>query len=599
MRKTIFTLLLSVCVMMGVQAQTLLYANDFEIGLEGSTIVGNGALVPSGHALHGRVFHNSAGGQAVRANYLLLPPTLMVDLANSGSNALTISFWVNRATATGFYWSALFSAYGAAPNPNNTWPMMVLQTRGVGQVNANGTWSDFTDAQNVKGTNTVSTAWIDAGTWKFYTAVFTPTNLKVYIDGAIMNEWQLNGTPAGGSIAGMFTAGTSMAYVCLGGNQAWNWNDPDPAFMYDRLKIYSGALTTAQINSLMATDQLSSPVLTVSASEIYLDEKFTTQTMVVNGNNLTQDITLTAPAGITVNPTFIPRNAAADVNVTVSFDGSTVSSGNISIVSGAMSRSVFVRSSLTQFVPIYSSGNMIADPTFSAATLAAGGFTGWGPTGITRANAFSGRGSAFVRGSCWPDGGSIDRPLTAANGNELKPNTTYRLRARLNIKANPDRFFQFQIEGFNGTASLFFPLRSTPGWVQFDTTFTTGATVTVGRGIYFNSCSSASPALTDTAYIDNYELYEVPIGTNIQQPKVQHNKVYLLNQRIVSEFNLNSPAEVTLSVYDMRGKMLLKSNRHFNRGLNSLHLENLLPNGIYIVKLHSVEFKLTNKLFVP
>jgi len=598
MKKIISTLLLCGMVMAGVHAQTLLYSNDFESGLSGSTIVGTGALVSSGDPARGTVFHNSAGGQAVRANYMLLPPTIMTDLATSATNALTISFWVNRSTASGFFWSPLFSMYGAAPNPANTWPMMVLQTRGVVQVNANGTWSDFVNTQNVAGTNAVSTAWIDGGNWRFYTAVLTPTNVKVYIDGAIMNEWQLNGTPAGGSIAGLFTAGTLMPYICLGGNQAWNWNDPDPAFMYDKLKIYSGALTTAQINSLMTTDQLSSPILTVSSQAVYLDEKFTSQVIVVNGANLSQDITITAPAGITVNPLTIPRTSASDVNVTISFDGSTVTSGNISIVSGTMNRSVYVKTSVTNFVPLYVSGNMIADPTFSAASLSAGGFTGWGPTGIVNANAFSGRGSAFVRGSCWPDGGSIDRPLTAANNNELKPNTSYRLRAMVRIQAATGRFYQFEIEGFNGTASLRFPLHATAGWVQFDTIFTTGATVTVGKGIYFNSCTSATPALTDSAFIDNYELYEVPVGTRTQLVSLAGNKVYLQQNQIVSEFSLNNPAEVTLNVYDMQGKSLQKTTRNFGNGLNNMTMDHKLAAGIYIVKLQTNEFILKQKIFV-
>ena len=600
MKRTIFTLLLAGLVMAGAYAQTLLYQNDFEDGLAGSTIVGSGAIVNSGDPARGIVFHNSAGGQAVRSNYLLLPPSIMTDLAASASNALTISFWVNRATATGFYWSPLFSAYGGPPTPNNTWPMMVLQKRGVVQVNANGTWSDFINSQNLAGTNNVSTAWIDGGNWRFYTAVLTPTNVKVYIDGAIMNEWQLNGEPMGGSIAGIFTAGAQMPHICLGGNQAWNWNDPDPAFMYDKLKIYSGALTTAQINSLMLTNQLSATVLTVNTSAVYLDEFFSSQNIIVNGSNLNNNISITAPAGINVSVTSIPQNAAADVAVAVSFDGVNPASGNITVSSGTMTRTVFVRANKTNFVPAYPSGNMIADPTFSAASLAAGGFTGWGPTGITHELAYSGRGSAFIRGSCWPDGGSIDRGLTAANSNELKPNTQYRLRAMINIKATPGRHFQFQIEGYDGTASLFIPLYATVGWVQFETTFTTGATVNVGRGIYFNSCVPAAvmPLITDSAFIDNYELYEVPVGVNTQQLTINSPKVYLLNNALIGTFNLNNQSDVTLSVFNMQGKSIMNLSRNFDAGNQTMTIDNRLQNGIYIVKLHSKEFTVTSKLIV-
>ena len=598
MKRTIFTLLLAGFVMAGAFAQTLLYENDFEDGLAGATIVGTGAIVDSGDPAHGMVFHNSAGGQAVRSNYMLLPATIMTDLAAAESNALTISFWVNKSTATGFYWSPMFSAYGAAPNPNNTWPMMVLQTRGVVQVNANGTWSDFVDNQNLAGTNTVSTAWIDAGDWKFYTAVLTPTNVKVYIDGAIMNEWQLNGDVAGGSIAGLFSAGTQMPYICLGGNQAWNWNDPDPAFMYNKLKIYSGALSTAQINSLMINNQLSAPVLTVNTSAVYLDEFYSSQNIIINGSNLSEDISIVAPAGINVSVTSIPQNNASDVSVSVSFDGVNSASGVITINSGSLSRTVNVRANTTNFVPAYASGNMIADPTFSAASLSAGGFGGWGPTGITNEKAYSGRGSAYIRGTCWPDGGSIDRALTAANGNQLKPNTTYRLRAMLNIKASPGTNFQFEIEGYDGTTNLYIPLYATDGWVQFDNTFTTGATVTVDKGIYFNSCSGASPLITDSAFIDNYELYEVPIGTSTHEMIVSSPKVYMHNNAVISTFTLSNQSEVSLAVYDLQGKAVMQSSRVLDAGNQTLSIDNNLQHGIYIVKLHSYEFTITSKLIV-
>jgi PA14 domain./F5/8 type C domain./Domain of unknown function (DUF303). len=211
------------------------------------------------------------------------------------------------------------------------------------------------------------------------------------------------------------------------------------------------------------------------------------------------------------------------------------------------------------YTPYYSSGNMIADPTFSATTLAAGGFGGWGPTGISHANVFCGSGCGYVLGNCWPNGGSIDRSLTTANGNALRAQTKYRLRAMINSKASPGKYFQFQIEGVNGTANQFFYLPNTNGWKQIDTTFTTGATV-IEKGIYFNSCTSATPASTDTCFIDNYELYEVPTG----EPRITTSisGLYLKAGSSPSTFNvtcnnlsapitLSAPAGITLSTYSI------------------------------------------------
>jgi len=569
----------------GAKAQTLLYSNDFESGLNGATIVGNGAIEDSSNPSHGMVFHNAAGGQATRTNYLTLPTTLFSDLQTAATNALSISFWVNKGTAANYYWSPIFSAYGVAPAPNNGTPMMVLQTRGVAQTNLGGTWCDYTDAQNVKSTNTVSTTWIDDANWHFYTATFTPTSVKVYIDGAVMNEWTLNGTDAGGSAAGLFSIGSALPYICLGGNQAWNWNDPDPAFLYDKLKIYAGALTTSQINSLIASDGLVAPVLTSSKSALYFDDKYKSDTIVVNGANLGSDITLASPAGITLGLTSILKTAASDVKVSVTWNGTTAVNGDITLTSGTTIVTVPVKTSTDSYVPAYPTGNMIADPTFSAVSLAAGGFSGWGPTAITNTKAYSGRGSAFIRGTCWPDGGSIDRTLSDANGNALVANSTYRLRAMVNSKATVGKSFQFEVEGVNGAASILFQLPNTNGWKQIDTTFTTAATITTGKGIYFNSCGTATPAITDTCFIDNYELYKVAnVATGVNT--INGNKVstFVRNNKVVSNFTLDNATEVTVSLYNTNG-MLIESNRSMGQmGDNERVFNTKLSSGVYLIR---------------
>ncbi len=80
MKKQLLSLLLVCALFGGAQAQTLLYSNDFEAGLGGATIVGNGTLTASGDVNHGQVFHNAAGGQATRTNYLLLPNDIFSNL---------------------------------------------------------------------------------------------------------------------------------------------------------------------------------------------------------------------------------------------------------------------------------------------------------------------------------------------------------------------------------------------------------------------------------------------------------------------------------------------------------------------------------------
>jgi hypothetical protein len=587
MKKLILLLVaIATSALFSINAQTLLYSNDFESGLNGSTIVGNGVIEASGDAAHGQVFHNDPTlTNAVRTNYLLLPTTIFSDFQTSGSQGLTVSFWVNKNNATNYYWSPMFGAYGAAPSGGNGKPALTLMSRATGLVNfdynnsINGTnygWSDF-----IWGDYT-STAWLDAGGWHFYTFTITPTTGIVYIDGVLKNQWTFNN-----NVNGLFNVASEIKYATLGGNQAWSWNDPDPAFSFDKLKIYAAALNSAQINSLMTTDGLVAPVLTASISALYFDDKFTSESFVVNGANLATDITISAPAGITLGQTTISKSAATDVSVSAVWDGTTSVVGNITLTSGAKTVDIAVKTSTnTCYTPAYATGNMIADPTFSAASLAAGGFGSWGPTAIVYKNAYCGRGTAYVRGSCWPDGGSLNRALNTANGNALMPLTQYRLRAMINSQASPGTYFHFQIEGVNGSDNIFFNLPNTNGWKQIDTTFTTGATVTE-HGIYFNSCNAASPAITDTCFIDNYELYAVPsVTTSVNSiDAVQNQHIYVDGNKLVIDMNLSKASSVQFFIYNSQGSCINQTIAKLeNEGNITKTLTAPQNRGVYFVK---------------
>lgn len=227
---------------------TPVYFNSFDASLGGCTIKGGGEIKYVGGAF-GNVFSNAMDG--MRQNYLVLPEDVLSHSAET--EALTISVWVNRGNETvssHYMWSPLFTAYGAEAT-ENTWPMLACQYRGVLQVN-NGTWSDYTDDQNVKGVNGVyhdATDWLADGNWHYYTATFTPTTAKVYFDGEIVNEWEIDGVA--NSAAGMFANGGDFHHICLGGNQAWNWGDPDPGFWFDDIAIYNQELSQEQIKTVM------------------------------------------------------------------------------------------------------------------------------------------------------------------------------------------------------------------------------------------------------------------------------------------------------------------------------------------------------------
>jgi len=228
-----------------------IWFNSFDAGDKGCIINGGGEYRWVG-GLYGNVFSNAMNG--MRQNYLQLPAGLFGQSAET--QALTIGVWVNRGNETEsahYNWSPLISAYSSKSETDNGMPMFVCQYRGVLQLNING-WSDYTDAQNVNGVNAVyhndsGADWLADGEWHYYTATFTPTTAKVYIDGELANAWEIDGVD--NTAAGLFSNGSELTHICLGGNQAWNWGDPDPGFWFDDIAFFNQELSQAQIQNII------------------------------------------------------------------------------------------------------------------------------------------------------------------------------------------------------------------------------------------------------------------------------------------------------------------------------------------------------------
>lgn len=213
----------------------------------------------------GDFFQND--GSAVRTSYCLLPEDVLAHSAKT--HELTIAFWVSAVgfTPNQYTYAPMFTAY-AQKNSTNTYPMMALQSRGPIQVNCSG-WCDFVGAQNVDGKVNIYNQnaweagdaaynfvnnWLEDQKWHYYTAVFTDTNAKVFLDGEIKNEWNVDGVTDGQVISGLFDHGDELKYVCLGGNQAWDWNDNDAPFRFARLLIKNSKMTQGEIKTQMLAD---------------------------------------------------------------------------------------------------------------------------------------------------------------------------------------------------------------------------------------------------------------------------------------------------------------------------------------------------------
>ena len=223
--------------------------------LNGAKIVGGGQIVDEGGNF-GKVFQNAKGG--MRENYLQLPEDVFVKAG--GNDEFTISLWVNAKNAgesAEYMWCPMFTAYDSNVAGTGC-PMFACQYRGGVQVNCNGNdnqgdaWCDYGDELCDQGKVTIlhnETDWLADKEWHHYTATFTKTSAAVYFDGKLINSWTIDGMSRGQRCE-MF-GDSRFNLFCVGGMQAWNWGDPDPAFMFDDVAIYDKALNADQIKSII------------------------------------------------------------------------------------------------------------------------------------------------------------------------------------------------------------------------------------------------------------------------------------------------------------------------------------------------------------
>lgn len=240
------------------------YQQDFS-STDGLTIVGGGSFVED--ATFGHAYQN--GGGAVRSHYLLLPEDVLSHAKET--QQMTIAFWVNAANAgalNNYTYAPFFTAYAKAPGTSNTSPMLALQSRGPVQINNSG-WCDFTGTNHVDGKVNIYHQnaweatdasylfvrnWLDDSKWHYYTITFKAKEVIQYMDGEVTNHWTLYPTMEGQNITGLFDHGDDLKYICLGGNQAWDWGDNDAKFMFAKLLIQNNAMSQDDIKAKMASD---------------------------------------------------------------------------------------------------------------------------------------------------------------------------------------------------------------------------------------------------------------------------------------------------------------------------------------------------------
>jgi len=317
------------------------------------------------------------------------------------------------------------------------------------------------------------------------------------------------------------------------------------------------------------------PIITTSVPYLVFDEVNPTGSFNVTGFSLSNAITITTPAGISADQSSLASNATG-VKVNVTYDGSASTSDYITLTSGTTTKRIRVKANKNSdcFTKLYTTlPNIIADPYFNSLST----YAGWGSKSIINDTTLVQCGSICVMltGAC---GTSLDYSLTG----KITANTTYHLKVMVN--SNAELSFTLNGCGINGSTADYQQVANTIGvWQALDYTFTTG-TLATAQNLWINSCSGSNQATT--SYLDNMELYDISVLTKTESVvNNQNQKIFIKDNQIVADFNLEQTANVEFMIYDPQGLLLSKEKTSFQAGKNHKVLNTTLPSGVYLVKM--------------
>ena len=330
----------------------------------------------------------------------------------------------------------------------------------------------------------------DDGKLHHMVASLNATNITFWIDGVNV------GTKVYTRAQNLISAiGTQFAYLAKGGYTG----DPTWKGLIHKFSLYDKALTDDNVLFLFQKGAESQSVITTTASALAFDENYPAEIFNVTSSNLSADITVTAPAGISVLPTTITKNTP-DVPVTIIYDGTTAVNGNITLTSGSTVvnipvKTASVASCFTSIYPETLTSNILGDLS-GCNTLA--GYAGWGTRELATiisdpTNVYCGAGSIRIGNGTTTGSGSLDIAMAGL----LQPNTTYVVKVM--IKTTGGTFHL----GVDAAPNIEKAIDTNGAWMPLQFTFTTGAVLGGSPVMYINNYACTGLL----AYVDNYELY--------------------------------------------------------------------------------------------
>ena len=282
--KKIFTLITAALFAVNVNAQDIPSGLVYLLDFEGATSVsdfggvqhGSGVLVKSDDPNFGTYYQNwpdASGDPTLITNYLEVVPETnpWQKLIDNGLTEFTVSFWVNATVANtnsiGNYWGSLFTVYSnAGVAETREWYYPVgPDLRYQGQFHYNN-WG-YCDNNHDDYMPTVG-AWSADNNWHHFAWVFseigetTSFKLTLYVDGTQI--FSITEAVNGDDCVGSNMLNDMDRFVIGGASPIWA--DPDNAYGYDDIAIYSSALTQSQVEYIITQKKTSTGISSVKTT---------------------------------------------------------------------------------------------------------------------------------------------------------------------------------------------------------------------------------------------------------------------------------------------------------------------------------------------
>ncbi|NDW18992.1 hypothetical protein D0T53_08720 [Dysgonomonas sp. 216] len=238
----------------------------------------------------------------------------------------------------------------------------------------------------------------------------------------------------------------------------------------------------------------------VSTTSLAFDENSREQVIKVSGVQLSQNISITLPSGLTAEPASIAATAK-DIDVKITYDGSTDISGNIVFKSGDTEKQISAVSinAGNCFEPTFPEGNLVSDPHMLS-------LSNFSVTGTCRlVSVVSEPGVPYCGITCVKvgDESTTNSGSIGVSDIEWEPNTIYRVVAKVKSMGT----FCMSATGVDGdgTDRNFVFATTSNQWYALDHSFITGEDVSKGQCSFNNGNGST----TKYIYVDSWEIYKI------------------------------------------------------------------------------------------